>query len=193
MIQISAIYFKPTHLNIIIHITFEDLEEQKKIKLKEIHFFKNRIDATDFIGQKNLELIEDTHTIPRNNIQSLIDLINNYLSEGKINLFDKISELGIQLDIQEKFPTRFSQDVVRSLINLKPGEITTYSKIGDEIGSKAYRAIGNVCKSNPIPLVIPCHRVLRKNGEIGGFMGKSDKTWETNLKKQLLKIEGYQI
>lgn len=193
MIQISAIYFKPTHLNIIILITFEDLEEQKKIKLKEIHFFKNRIDATDFIGQKYLELIEDTHTIPRNNIQSLIDLINNYLSEGKINLFDKISELGIQLDIQEIFPTSFSQDVVRSLINLKPGEITTYSKIGHEIGSKAYRAIGNVCKSNPIPLVIPCHRVLRKNGEIGGFMGKSDKTWETNLKKQLLKIEGYQI
>ncbi len=50
-----------------------------------------------------------------------------------------------------------------------------------------------VFKSNPIPLVVPCHRVLRKNGEIGGFMGRSDKTWETNLKKQLLKLEGYQI
>lgn len=193
MIQISAIYFKPTHLNIIILITFEDLEEQRKIKLKEIHFFKNKTDATNFVGREKLELIEDTHIISRNNVQNLIDLINNHLSGGKINLFDKLSELGIQLDIQEKFPTSFSQNVVKSLINLKPGEITTYSKIGDEIGSKAYRAIGNVCKSNPIPLVIPCHRVLRKNGEIGGFMGKSDKTWETNLKKQLLKIEGYQI
>ena len=193
MIQIFTICFKPTHLNIIILIIFKDLEEQKKIKLKEIHFFKNKIDATDFIGRKNLALIEDTHTISRNNIQNLIDLINNHLSGGKINLFDRISELGIELDIQDKFPTSFSQDVVNNLINLKPGETTTYSKIGDEIGSKAYRAIGNVCKSNPIPLIIPCHRVLRKNGEIGGFMGKSDKTWETNLKKQLLKLEGYQI
>lgn len=97
------------------------------------------------------------------------------------------------MDIQEKFTSSFAQDVANSLIKLKPGETTTYSGIGDKIGSKAYRAIGNVCKSNPIPLVIPCHRVLRKNGEIGGFMGKSDKTWETNLKKQLLKLEGYQI
>ncbi|MFW9873493.1 MAG: methylated-DNA--[protein]-cysteine S-methyltransferase [Candidatus Thorarchaeota archaeon] len=161
--------------------------------MKEIHFFKNKADAFEFIGQKNLALIEDIHTISSNHLQKLIDLINNYLSEGKINLFDKINELGIELDIHEKFPTSFSQGVVNSLINLKPGETTTYSEIGSKIGSKAFRAIGNVCKSNPIPLVIPCHRVLRKNGEIGGFMGKSDKTWETNLKKKLLRLEGYQI
>lgn len=193
MIQIFTIYFKPTHLKIIILITFEDLKNQKKIKLKEIHFFKNKTDANDFIKREKLELIEDTHTNSRNTIQNLMDLINNHLSGGKINLFDKISKLGIEIDIQEKFPTQFSQDVVNNLINLNPGEITTYSKIGNEIGSKAYRAIGNVCKSNPIPLVVPCHRVLRKNGEIGGFMGKTDKTWETNLKKQLLKLEGYRI
>jgi O-6-methylguanine DNA methyltransferase len=193
VIQIFAVFLKLTHLNIIILISFEDLERQKRIRLKEIHFFKNKIDVTDFVGQKNIDLIEDTDTFSRNKVQNLIEIINNYLSGGKINLFEKISELGIEMDIQEKFPTRFSQDVVNNLLKLKPGETTTYSKIGDEIGSKAYRAIGNVCKSNPIPLVIPCHRVLRKNGEIGGFMGKSNKTWETNLKKELLKLEGYQL
>ncbi|MFX1311395.1 MAG: methylated-DNA--[protein]-cysteine S-methyltransferase [Promethearchaeota archaeon] len=122
-----------------------------------------------------------------------MDVIKKYLSGERINLFDKITELDIELDIKEKFPTKFSQQVIESITNLRYGETTTYSNIGNEIGSKAYRAIGNVCKSNPIPLIIPCHRVLRKNGEIGGFMGKLDKKWETNLKKQLLKIEGYKI
>ena len=65
--------------------------------------------------------------------------------------------------------------------------------IGNKIGSKAYRAFGNACKSNPIPLIVPCHRVLKKNGELGGFMGKTDKEWETNLKKELLKLEGVDL
>ncbi|MFX0058080.1 MAG: methylated-DNA--[protein]-cysteine S-methyltransferase [Candidatus Hodarchaeota archaeon] len=99
----------------------------------------------------------------------------------------------MELDLQDKFRTNFTQSVINALLEIKHGEITTYYDIGNKINSKAYRAIGNVCKSNPIPLIVPCHRVLRKNGEIGGFMGKSDKTWETNLKKQLLKIEGYKV
>jgi len=113
------------------------------------------------------------------------------LQGNNINLFEEFKKLKIELNLKDKFKTNFSQNVINTLLKLKPGETTTYSEIGNKINSKAYRAIGNVCKSNPIPLIIPCHRVLRKNGEIGGFMGKSDKTWETNLKKQLLKIEGY--
>ncbi len=74
--------------------------------------------------------------------------------------------------------------------NVNYGEITTYSDIGRNIGSKAYRAIGNVMKNNPLPLIIPCHRVIKKNGDLGGFMGKRDKEWQTNLKLNLLKIEG---
>ena len=74
--------------------------------------------------------------------------------------------------------------------NVNYGEITTYSDIGRNIGSKAYRAIGNVMKNNPLPLIIPCHRVIKKNGDLGGFMGKMDKVWQTNLKLNLLKIEG---
>lgn len=162
-----------------------------KIELKEIHFFKKENDADNFIEQEKLQVINDKELISRSSLQNLIDLINRYFSGQNIELFEMLKEIGIELNIQEVFPTTFSQNVIRRLLSLKFGEVTTYSQIGEEIGSKAYRVIGNVCRSNPIPLVIPCHRVLRKNGEIGGFMGKSDKTWETNLKKQLLKIEGY--
>lgn len=163
------------------------------MKLKEINFFKTKENVIAFIKREKLELIEDIDISTSTNIKNLIDLIKKYISGEVINLYDKISELNIELDIQEKFPTKFSREVITKISNLKYGETTTYSSIGNEIGSKAYRAIGNVCKSNPIPLIIPCHRVLRKNGEIGGFMGKLDKKWETNLKKQLLKIEGYKV
>ncbi|KKN24283.1 hypothetical protein LCGC14_0896510 [marine sediment metagenome] len=74
---------------------------------------------------------------------------------------------------------------------LNRGEITTYSEIGNKIGSKAFRAIGNVLRGNPLPLIIPCHRVIKKNGGIGGFMGKSEQGWRQNLKKKLLEIEGF--
>ena len=193
MRKIYAIYFKSKPLDIFIIISYDYLKEYNKINLHEINFFKNKNDAVEYVKGEDLELVEISHTSTRTKINDLIGSINNYLSGENINLFDKISDLDIELGLQEKFPTSFSQDVIKNIIDLKRGEITTYSKIGDKIGSKAYRAIGNVCKSNPIPLIIPCHRVLRKNGEIGGFMGKADKTWETNLKKQLLKIEGYSI
>ncbi|MFX0028033.1 MAG: methylated-DNA--[protein]-cysteine S-methyltransferase [Candidatus Hermodarchaeota archaeon] len=140
---------------------------------------------------EKLDIIDNKEFILKNKIQDLMDLLNKYLSGEKIELFSRINRLGIDLNIQEIFPTTFSQNVVKYLLNLELGETTTYSQIGDNIGSKAYRAIGNVCKSNPLPLIVPCHRVLRKNGEIGGFMGKSGNTWQTNLKKKLLNIEGY--
>lgn len=75
--------------------------------------------------------------------------------------------------------------------NVKYGEIITYSDIGNKVASKAYRAIGNVLRKNLLPLIIPCHRVIKKNGETGGFMGKMDNKWQQNLKMDLLKIEGF--
>ncbi|MHA2039441.1 MAG: methylated-DNA--[protein]-cysteine S-methyltransferase, partial [Promethearchaeota archaeon] len=112
-----------------------------------------------------------------------------YLSGEDVNLYDHLRDLNIELNLIEKFPTEFSLRVIKKLVNLNRGEITTYSDIGTMIDSKAYRAIGNILRKNPLPLIIPCHRVLRKNGEIGGFMGESDKSWQQNLKKSLLEIE----
>jgi len=186
-------YFYAKKLNSFIQISYEPLKDYKNIKLKEINFFKTKETVIVFIQREKLNLVENIDISTEIILKNLIDLIKKYISGEAINLYDKMSELNIELAIQEKFPTKFSQDVIKTISNIKYGETTTYSNIGNEIGTKAYRAIGNVCKSNPIPLIIPCHRVLRKNGEIGGFMGKLDKKWETNLKKQLLKIEGYKI
>jgi len=106
-------------------------------------------------------------------------------------LFEGIKILNIELDLKNKFKTDFSQRVVQYLLKTKPGEVTTYSEIGDKIGSKGYRAVGNILRNNPLPLIIPCHRVIRKSGDIGGFGGSTGETWETNLKKNLLELEGF--
>lgn len=139
--------------------------------------------------EKNSQTNPNEHLI----ISQLEKLIKTYLKGQKVNLFEEITKLNVELNINGKFKSNFSQRVIEALLKVKPGATTTYSDLGKKIQSKAFRAIGNVCKSNPIPLIIPCHRVLRKSGEIGGFMGKTDKTWETNIKRTLLRIEGHKI
>ena len=98
--------------------------------------------------------------------------------------------MGISFDLDDTFNTPFSESVLKALLKIKPGEITTYSDLAKSINSKAYRAVGGVLRNNPLPLIIPCHRVIKKDGMLGGFMGKMDDNWQTNLKKSLLKIEG---
>ncbi len=77
----------------------------------------------------------------------------------------------------------FTQKVLDELRKIKYGETITYSGLAERIGSKAYRAVGRALASNPIPIVIPCHRVVAKNG-IGGYSGGVD------VKKRLLELEG---
>ena len=186
---IHSIYFRSDELDAVILISFRCFEENKNTVLDQVKFFVNETDAMDYILREKLELFKDNSFTDCKEILALKNLILNYLSGKNLNLIDKIKGLNINLAEEEKFPTEFSRNVIKSLINLDRGEKTTYSEIGEKIGSKAYRAIGNVLRKNPIPLIIPCHRVLKKNGDIGGFMGESDKGWQVNLKKVLLKIE----
>lgn len=188
-----AYYFKSDQIKAFIVILYEHLKSKNRIKLEEINIFKNENEANEYINSKRIDNRSQVSPNEQNIISQIEKLIIDYLSGKHLNLFEETKKLNIDLDIKNKFKTNFSQKVINILLNMKPGKITTYSEIGEQINSKAFRAIGNVCKSNPIPLIIPCHRVLKKNGEIGGFMGKSDKTWETDLKKKLLQIEGYKV
>ncbi|MHA1239181.1 MAG: methylated-DNA--[protein]-cysteine S-methyltransferase [Promethearchaeota archaeon] len=120
----------------------------------------------------------------------LRNIINAYLKDGKTNLFKVLKDIGVMFDLDGSFNTQFSKNILKTLLKLKPGEISTYSDLAKRINSKAYRAVGGVLRNNPLPLIIPCHRVIKKDGKLGGFMGKMDKDWQTNLKKSLLKIEG---
>ncbi|HUW90718.1 MAG TPA: MGMT family protein [Candidatus Nanopelagicaceae bacterium] len=116
--------------------------------------------------------------------------INAYLKDGNTNLFNALKEMGISFDLDDTFNTPFSESVLKALLKIEPGEITTYSDLAKRINSKAYRAVGGVLRNNPLPLIIPCHRVIKKDGKLGGFMGKMEEVWQTNLKRSLLKVEG---
>lgn len=66
--------------------------------------------------------------------------------------------------------TPFQQRVWRALRRIPAGKSASYGKIARQLKSSA-RAVGNACRRNPIPIVVPCHRVVAANGD-GGFMGK---------------------
>lgn len=81
--------------------------------------------------------------------------------------------------------TDFQQQVWRELLRLGRGETKTYAQIAAGLGRpQAARATGGACGANPIPVLVPCHRVLAANGKLGGFSGGLD--W----KRRLLAREG---
>lgn len=66
--------------------------------------------------------------------------------------------------------TCFQRKVWAAIAEIPPGQTRTYSQLAARIGHpKAYRAVGQACGANPIPLLIPCHRVLPATGGLGGF------------------------
>ena len=82
--------------------------------------------------------------------------------------------------------TPYQQKVWRALLNIPAGQCATYGALARQLGS-APRAIGQACGANPIPLIIPCHRVLGRQG-IGGFMNHGDGR-PLQIKRWLLEHE----
>ena len=79
----------------------------------------------------------------------------------------------------------FKQQVWRAMLEIPYGYTETYGKIAAEVGAPA-RSVGGACGANPIPIIIPCHRVLAANGGMGGYSG--DGGVETKV--FLLRLEG---
>lgn len=68
--------------------------------------------------------------------------------------------------------TSFQRQVWEAIRSIRPGQTLSYGEVARLIGApKAVRAVGGACGANPIPLLIPCHRVLAKSQRIGGFSG----------------------
>lgn len=182
---------KIKNLNVLILIVYSFRNGNNKIILESLKFFENEKFLLDFV-KKNSFIINSNNN--KEKLQIFVDLINDYFLGKPVNLYEKANDLGFEINLFQKFPTKLSINVIKYLVdNVKKGDITTYSTIGKAIGSKAYRAIGTVLKNNPFPLIIPCHRVINKNGGVGGYMGKDIGTWEQELKSHLLKIEGNTI
>ncbi len=71
---------------------------------------------------------------------------------------------------------------------IKPGHVASYSELAEAAGApRAARAVGNACARNPFPILVPCHRVVKSDGSIGGFGG------DASMKRYLLELEGAKV
>lgn len=81
----------------------------------------------------------------------------------------------------------FREKVLERVSEIPEGKVATYGQIARAIGKPdASRAVGNVLANNPDPVNIPCHRVIRSDGRLGGYSGSRDK-------EKLLEKEGVQV
>lgn len=80
--------------------------------------------------------------------------------------------------------SEFNKKVWTELLNIPYGKTASYLEVSEKIGHpKAYRAVGTAVGRNPIPIIVPCHRVISSSGKIGGF------SLPIFIKEELLKIE----
>ncbi|EAF3979178.1 methylated-DNA--[protein]-cysteine S-methyltransferase [Listeria monocytogenes] len=123
---------------------------------------------------KNWELLEGT-IIEKELFQALTTQLDDYF-EGKREHFD--------LPVLLK-GTDFQQKVWQALSEIPYGVVVSYKDIAISAGSpKALQAVGQANRANPIPIIIPCHRCVISNGELGGYNGT-----DVDKKQYLLALE----
>jgi methylated-DNA-[protein]-cysteine S-methyltransferase len=106
---------------------------------------------------------------------SAVDQLERYL-DGELR--------GFSLPIDLSTVTGFVRDVLEVLCDVTYGSVTTYGALANELGTHgAARAVGGACNRNPIPIVVPCHRVIAADGSLGGY------ALGTEVKRTLLGIE----
>ncbi len=84
-------------------------------------------------------------------------------------------------------PSSFEKRCYSLLKKIPKGKVTTYKEIAQALGTTAYRAVGNACKKNPDAPQVPCHRVLKSDGTLGGY------AFGLKKKKSILEQEGVVI
>ncbi|MCC6954423.1 MAG: methylated-DNA--[protein]-cysteine S-methyltransferase [Deltaproteobacteria bacterium] len=111
-------------------------------------------------------------------MRAILRALSRY-SAGKRETFESVT-----LDLRG---TPFQLQAWRALRKVDYGETISYGSLAQRLGTKGARAIGNACGRNPVPIVVPCHRVIASDGRIGGFGLGLDH------KRSLLKLEGVQL
>ena len=146
----------------------------------EKSYYKSPIGILEIICENgelvSLKLVDycEKSNIKTDFIKDIKNQLGEYFS-GKRTTFDiKINPTG----------TDFQKMVWKELQNIPYGETKSYSEIAAATGNKnAQRAVGNACNKNPIMIIIPCHRVVSKNNNIGGY------AYGRSIKQKLLNIE----
>ncbi len=134
-------------------------------------------DIEEMLKEDNDGSFEITHVLESDASISLINKIRDYFAGGVIN------DWGVKPDISNLPP--FYRRSLEYVYSIPYGKTMTYGEVAEAIGSpRASRAVGQANRNNPIPLVIPCHRVVGANGP-GGFSGPGG----VKMKMDMLQLE----
>ncbi|MDF8265590.1 methylated-DNA--[protein]-cysteine S-methyltransferase [Luteipulveratus flavus] len=126
-------------------------------------------------------------------VQTLSDRISPRILEAPQRLDAAARELEeyfagtrhtFDLPLDHRLSSGFRQTVQAALPSIEYGRTLSYGQVAALVGNpKAVRAVGTACATNPLPVVVPCHRVLRSDGSLGGYVGGAD------AKSALLTLE----
>ena len=131
---------------------------------------KDGYNANLYINYNNIKTIQKETKL----IKQIFNEIKEYLDGNKKSFSIPIKTEG----------TDFQKKVWQELLKIPYGENRSYKDIAININnSKAYRAVGTAIKNNPIPIIIPCHRVIKSNKDIGNY------AYGIDIKKELLNLE----
>lgn len=141
--------------------------------------------VTDDFGLKHVELIEEKwqEFEGRNNLEKNADKCYEALKQVDEYFNSKRRQFDLKLSIDG---TEFRKQVWKALMNIPYGEVISYSQLAEAVGNpKAVRAVGQANRANPLPIIIPCHRVIGKNKSLVGYAGT-----RVDIKEKLLNLEG---
>lgn len=137
-----------------------DCEIKRKRLIKKLKSDLNDNKENEKCHETNSRLIDEEI------LKSTINQLDSYFNKER-------REFTIPLKI---FGTPFQTSVLNIIAKIPFGETYSYEKICQAIMTgKGFRAVAQACSSNPISIIVPCHRVVSKNGKIGGYTGGVDK------------------
>jgi methylated-DNA-[protein]-cysteine S-methyltransferase len=117
-------------------------------------------------------------------LETLAERISPRILRDPVRLDDAARQLdayfsgarqAFDLPLDHRLSSGFRQTVQHFLPSISYGETLTYKQVAELVGNpRAVRAVGSACATNPLPVVVPCHRVLRTDGSLGGYVGGLD-------------------
>jgi AraC family transcriptional regulator, regulatory protein of adaptative response / methylated-DNA-[protein]-cysteine methyltransferase len=135
-----------------------------------------------YLGDADAKLVQELRDeYPRAEISAAGDSFERWVKEIVQRVEGKPPRIELPLDLQA---TAFQRRVWQELQQIPPGATRTYSQVAKAVGNpKAVRAVARACARNPVSIVVPCHRVIREDGNLAGYR------WGLSRKEQLLAQE----
>ncbi len=135
-----------------------------------------------YLGDAEAKLVQELRDeYPRAEISPAADSFERWVKEIVLRVEGKPPRIELPLDLQA---TAFQRRVWQELQRIPRGATRTYSQVARALGNpKAVRAVARACATNPVSIVVPCHRVIREDGSLAGYR------WGISRKEQLLAQE----